>query len=494
MAPPRDVQSSTTNTSSFPIDKLPPELLHMICAYLKPIEVANLRLQSRLSAAVGTQYLAPEFHLVCSEERFRQLDAIARHSVASKHVTSLFYEADRLRIMARDEWESCITGPEYIARLRQAYQDKPSESASDRDVRIYRRELTKARTSQSHSYNHQQLDEAFQKYLKFIEFQKTKYMLESNDTEIDRAMFGFPKLKEVLMCTELGLFDFGYPPSEVAERKFRPGFSSVFEIDGLGRPIGVQPMRSLLLGLQKSGIKLESFQAGFVNWRIFQQSNTIFSKMQESLSGLRKLNLMVSTGVRHEDDEEADNETEECAWYLRNGRLKDLVSAAPNLEHLGICFAFDQPDSPTDLRHVVGDHRWPCLKTVRFDAISMRQDDWINFYKRHKDTLKRVQFGTISLLEYSWWPLFEEMRKTLFLDSMLFDGTLRSFDDEMDFYIEARYDDFQLKVNIEDYLEGMGEDRELSLDDYLDAHITDEYDGFSDTDSDMDRLSTDLGG
>ena len=40
----------------FLFDKLPSELLHTICAYLKPTEVANLRLLSRAAALVGLHY------------------------------------------------------------------------------------------------------------------------------------------------------------------------------------------------------------------------------------------------------------------------------------------------------------------------------------------------------------------------------------------------------------------------------------------------------
>ena len=81
---------------NFLFDKLPSELLHTICAYLKPTEVANLRLLSRAAALVGLHYLVPEVRLNLAKDSFKQLRAMAEHPIVSKSVTSFVYEADRV--------------------------------------------------------------------------------------------------------------------------------------------------------------------------------------------------------------------------------------------------------------------------------------------------------------------------------------------------------------------------------------------------------------
>ena len=85
----------------FLFDKLPSELLHPICAYLKPTEVANLRILFRAAALVGLHYLVPEVRLNLAKDSFKQLRPMAKqlrpmaeHPVVSKSVTSFIYEAD----------------------------------------------------------------------------------------------------------------------------------------------------------------------------------------------------------------------------------------------------------------------------------------------------------------------------------------------------------------------------------------------------------------
>ena len=62
----------------FLFDKLPSELLHTICAYLKPTEVGNLRLLSRAAALVGLHYLVPEGRLNLAKDSFKQLRVVTQ--------------------------------------------------------------------------------------------------------------------------------------------------------------------------------------------------------------------------------------------------------------------------------------------------------------------------------------------------------------------------------------------------------------------------------
>ena len=106
-----------TTPTKCPIDNLPSELLHIICTHLKPSEVANLRLAFRIVAPIGLQYLVSEVHLVVAEDSFKRLATVARHPVASKYVTSFFYEADTLEILNKEQWKSQVK-MDWDARIR----------------------------------------------------------------------------------------------------------------------------------------------------------------------------------------------------------------------------------------------------------------------------------------------------------------------------------------------------------------------------------------
>lgn len=53
----------TIQALTFPADRLPAELIHMVFTYLKPIEAAAFRWAGRGVAEIGLQYLAPTVYL-----------------------------------------------------------------------------------------------------------------------------------------------------------------------------------------------------------------------------------------------------------------------------------------------------------------------------------------------------------------------------------------------------------------------------------------------
>ena len=110
----------------------------MICVYLKPTDLASLRLVSRLAASIALEYIVPEVHLLVARESFDQLKALAEHPRASKYVTSFFFEADRLSVLSRKHWESSVAGPQYSARIREMrMQGQPCHHATQRTLRTY---------------------------------------------------------------------------------------------------------------------------------------------------------------------------------------------------------------------------------------------------------------------------------------------------------------------------------------------------------------------
>lgn len=77
------------------MDDLPSELIHMIYAYLRPMELANLRLVSRRVVPISLQYMVPEVHLILAKDSFEQLKALAEHPIISKYVTFFFLRSQQ---------------------------------------------------------------------------------------------------------------------------------------------------------------------------------------------------------------------------------------------------------------------------------------------------------------------------------------------------------------------------------------------------------------
>lgn len=118
------------------IHHLSPELFHMICVYLEPMEIARMRLLDTTIAAVGLEYLVSQIHLIPKPDSLDNLLAVAEHQLASRYVTSLFYESDLLRSLNRDIWEESIVGRDCTGPLEEI-QDPYFASACDRLPRKY---------------------------------------------------------------------------------------------------------------------------------------------------------------------------------------------------------------------------------------------------------------------------------------------------------------------------------------------------------------------
>lgn len=463
----RSKRLRATSTTSFQIDKLPSELVHMICSRLKQTEVANLRLVSRAAASVGLQYIVPEVHLVCAEDSFKQLDEVAKHPLVSKYVTSLVYEADRLEVKERKDWEEGIMSPEYLARICQIRKEGCGDT-SERSCRSYNRALEKAQNMPRHTYTNQQLGDAFSIYTQLCAFQNSKHSL-NRDAGIEKAIDRLPNLTKVIMSVAHGL---NRPRTVALEKMFDQGYCKNLESHRTYQNVGVQPLVSLLLGLHETGRKIKSLECGFVHWRIFQQDDEVFAKMKESLSELQQLTLSISVGHGRFSRIEMQIYVQGLTTCLEGGQIRDLIGSASNLVQLNFSYPRETWHCPSDLKSVIGDVHWPRLTEVTLDTLIITHVDFIDFCKRHASTLKSLCFGRIELVSDNgaWWPLFEAMRKILNLDSMRFTGTLESVNGILNFVAGTMYEKAELRAGLEAYLIDKGEGRTMNLDDFLELY------------------------
>ena len=445
-----------------PIDSLPSELLHIICTHLKPTEVANLRLASRVVAPIGLQYLVPEVHLAVAEDSFKKLAAIARHPVVSKYVTSLFYEADTLEILDEEEWKAQVKSPDYYDKVEKIWEHRYH-------LRSNKGWLDRVHAVIRHRYTKRQLEEAFRKYQEFCDYQDRLCEL---DRKIATAMKKFPSLKEIAVSAQ------GWPPRQAFVKAFAPGFCTAYRDDVQDWPVGLVQMRSLLLGACRAGLKIERLHCKEVNWRIFIQKKKTYEDMKRSVRHLRELCVTFSLGLEEEEDELGYFQIESCHKYLRNGRLKEFVTSAPDLERLEICFVCNEPVCAVKLKHMVGDFHWPSLKAVKFKRISATENRLVGFFERHASTIKDLCISNVALLHGRWWSVWERMRPVLKLDSVKLSGSLESVSENIDFEKGSEDEEAEFREAVESYLLGDHTDQKQSLTDFLSDFWKDMPDSF----------------
>ena len=455
----------------------------MICTHLKPWEIANLRLVSRLAATIGLRYMVPEVHLILAKDSFEQLKALAKHPVASKFVTAIFFEADKLDALPHENWKQLVAGPEYVAQVQEMQRrGHPCHHATERGLRTFNRELSKLSATPRHHYTDKEMEHAFGKYSDFIHFQQDSEEAAVQEKEVAEAMKHFPLLKEITIASQVF--------TSRLTKTFEPAFCTYYESDNprdtQSEPLAVQQMRSSLLGAYHAGLKIEVLHCGLVSWRIFQEDTENFARMKESVSNVKDLILEFAPGNAGSDETWAEHEITACASYLEGGRLQDFLTAAPRLEHLQIGFRCNEPRWPTYLQNAVGEYHWPSLRTVRLTMIGTTEDDLVSFCSRHAGTLKFLHLGSIGLLDGDWFSTFKRMRKVLTLDTMVVSGRLEGPGEELDFEWGSEDCCPELKEGIEAYFRGPCSKEELSLDEFLDFYLPNTDDSWSEWDTEDD--------
>lgn len=483
------------------MDRLPLEITHMIFARFKGKcqVIALLRLVCKTFAAVGLHYLVPEVHLIFNSSSFEHLRQISEHPVISKHVETLFYEADTLTSYdTMKEWKNDITVPGWFQSLPDDFAGPPSPSAGEREHRNYTRDMERRRAGPRHTHSEKQLKIAYEKYQEYLSDQNRMRVCDYNADAIREAMARMPNLKTIEMSMERCLYE---GSSDKIDRAFGKAYQSVFGDNGQKESCGVPQMRSLLLGASHAGLRLQGLRCGYVHWEIFKQSGEVFEEMKSAVQHLTMLNLHITTRVSDDgsgdglDEDDYHSQIPACAKYLKeSGRLQEFVVAAPDLRMLDIRFDMENPYPPAGLKQIVGDFTWYSLHHVAFYVLKTTEDELMHFYSRHAGTLSEIVLDTIQLTKGSWPSLLQRMRRTLCLKKAKIYGEVTSSDpaEVFDFGSPPELNDDDLEnvlgSAVEWYLMLGGDDALLDLNAILDDADSDstlwDSDDFSD-DEDM---------
>ncbi|MCJ1264109.1 hypothetical protein MMC22_003980 [Lobaria immixta] len=353
------------------MDRLSVELIRIICSSLIPSDVGRLRRASRFYANVGRPFMFQQLHLLFAPDSFERLRAISSDPTLAPHVTSLFYEADTLPVCEEMEhWQSFLGDSAGLLGLEFIYPPSPNNS-SERACRAYRREVDQLENLKSTRY---------QKFLIYLDQQDAMRKDNYHAGKIADAMFHLLNLEAIILS-----FEYWAGGASKAARN----------------PYSDSLMLSLLQGSADTQIKLKTLCGGVIDWKFFKQSDEVFKDLQKAVRNVRELELEFSTSpgieeaedlIRNSDGDELESEILECAGYLKNGRLKELLAAAPSLKRLDLRFDSTIPSwiqgCPTDLRYVLGKHKWGCLADVTLSFLGSRAEDLVDFCETRLHTAK----------------------------------------------------------------------------------------------------------
>lgn len=388
------------------IERIPPEIANLICYSIDKEDALNLRLVSKFWNDVATPFMPSmpaKVDLFFLPESFQRLVDIPRHPVIGKQVTALYYETDTLdKYATQSGWEADI----HQNRPYRRPEAHPPADASERDLRLYRRNVKKYRNSH-HDCSRSQLKKAYKEYNRMCAEQEDLRNRGYGLKELSDAMSRLPKLSDICMNHRRHVCR---RPRDV-KYAFAAGL-----IGANGDHCGIPVMRSLLLAVYNAGIELDTLRLGDVNWKFLQQSDETLKRMKYTLCHLTTLHLVISTEPLQWPGEEIPT----CRKYLHNDKkLSEFLAAAPKLKDLTI--AFDSGYDlycPAGLNEIFGDTVWPDLESIAMDSVDATLGEWNHFFERHASTLKNVTIGTIILRNGRWIDALEKMGQVLNLKSI----------------------------------------------------------------------------
>ena len=372
---------NSDQTSKFPADRLPSELIHMVFAYLDPKDAAVFRWAGRVVAEIGLHYLTPKVYLKLREDSYDQLLAIAEHPVASKCVIELQYETAGLQLINRKTFNQIFT----CTNLR-SQQHESSEQEASRDVPLPSKKRTARTTGQL-------LNRA---WLLYEEYQ-------AGHKKIEQA--GFFRAKMVEAFKRLPSLTIFSAPAKSAYDRYVAEIESSLPTDfsvyvgTYGDPSCVGATKSVLLAVESAGLQLSSFHCPQFNWQTLKQDFSDLPTLGRSIFHLKVLDIaFVEFGYD---------------IILKNGRLFSFITSAPNLERLRLNFeVWPSYYTMPMVDEIIKDFHWPSLKAISLESLASSGHYLVQFFERHKNTLREIRLRDMIMPQGSWEVTFHEMRRT----------------------------------------------------------------------------------
>jgi hypothetical protein len=454
------------------MDSCPAEVLHAICALLAPADIAAFRLVAKDLAVIGAHYLVNQVRFHTSQDSLNRLQKMSEHAVFSHSAKILYWEASRL--------DADITLPQLRDVMQKAATAKaaadtkpkpPPPGASLREQRLFRRNLAKWNSDSKET--EQNIKSQFRKYQKIVASEdEAEEALLSYNSALTTAIRRFSHLKEVHFDNEPSKCQHMY------SQRFGARFDKVAFPIPFDRDTGssVWQIRELLIGIANSESKVEKLVVHSMAPSFFQfLTGPTINQVHQAVCNLKHVSLWFRLDEDHEHVDDGG-----CFGILNRGGLRDLLAAAPLLEHLAVRFDHFPEGGVTTLANVVGDVGWRNLRCLRISQLSTSEAELMACLIRLK-SLKEVSLGWMTLTKGSWEHTVERMQRELSLELADFEGFLVSEDLETpefwntDMYSPMVMSDFEFSdidsMDDDEWYEAMMDERE-HLGTLLDVYIT----------------------
>lgn len=351
------------------MDRLPPELVHLVIGLLPAADLAEVRLVASRYNRLAVPYLVKEIHLIYRKEDFTRLQGIAALPDLADQVRTIYFEADRLPLHGPPERQYTWRPFVYDDRIRLPEPTIPTPSRSDvvplaQRVQYYQ-DLHAFKTQPRHEYNNRQLSLG---YLAFQTIDDTFYDfvedLGPGGLEAGlRASAGSFRNVHTIICDSHNTFR---PQSKKWKKHFGRGLTHRGDVATYTGSQAFFTMGSM--SARNTASKLRTLRIGLDSWESLLLGET-WPTTLASCGELRTVEMHWKTYPPSTYDGPYA-EIQQCDTYLRTGIMYDFLHAVLKLEELVLCF---EPDWHRR-GHIPRDRSRTCYM-ARFDDC-FRQDHW----------------------------------------------------------------------------------------------------------------------
>ena len=409
------------------LDRLPLEILHMICDELFEDDIPALRLQCKYLCEIANPHFLRSVDVRFKKTSIEALLELSKHPILSHNVETIMYEPNMVEKKPRWEWEKSSNMLGFKDRLSDI-PPPPKQSASEREWRLFHRTLKRVIRLEMEEQQHTQeeLDLAWPIYQRYLQEQDVMIDQDYASQDLLHAFQGLPNLSAIYINYGWGLW-----PGTNSSNPYEDGLcKAVGRADGYGDTArGLKETMPLLRMLSETNLDLLSLRIGNLNWNFFRlcgddgKRGIFFGKLEHMVKSLKDFQLVITTwsDIDADDAEEyEDEEVNDCREYLANGVLGRLLASAPDLRKLAISFDASEIRCPIDFKYLVIDTHWQRLHTIKLDSVDAHEDDWMRFFDQHAATIKHLSLKMIRLLNGDWADVLRRMQEVLTLDEMHF--------------------------------------------------------------------------
>lgn len=383
------------------MDNCPAEVIHEIFKCLDFPAATALRLQGRLYANVGAEYLITCLRFHTSEKSLERLYNIATHPGLCKAVHTVIYEGNILAQHTREVYKGHFDA-DHPGPLSMPVEI--GDNASPRALRLYERNLAKFENNITGHYR--KYKEAFKKQQKVLA--STQFL---DATAFIRA---FPKLKNVEFTTGARC---GHTLSARFQEENEIACTMPMELSARRT---VLQLRTMLIPNGNPLLGLQSLRLQTVSPRLFQKKH-----LQSSIVDVFKSLKNISLVFRMED--QGFGIEQECIDF-DTSYLHAALAAARDVTRMQIQMeGMTHSNRSISFQQLLGKTVWPRMTHFDVNFSASTGAELVDGLRR-QPSLTHFGLGHAMLSDDSWPDIIVELKKKLSLKSFMTYGWLDDSD------------------------------------------------------------------